>query len=66
MMATIQKNEAYELTVSLTRTRFGHSLMLASTLHTARRPEPHVKFQGLFTDDQLRTLRDLIDKELQS
>ncbi len=66
MQATIQSTPAYALTADITRTAHGHNLKLVSFVPTARRPEHQVKFQGLFTDKELRALRDVIDQELQS
>lgn len=65
MQATIQSSPAFELLADLTRTEHGHSLKLISFVPSARRPEQQVKFQGLFTDAELRTLRDLIDQSLE-
>lgn len=65
MQATIQSSPAFELLADLTRTEHGHSLKLISFVPSARRPEQQVKFQGLFTDAELRTLRNLIDQSLE-
>ncbi len=65
MQATIQSTPAYQLTAELTRTTLGHNLKFTSFVPTARRPEHQVKFQGLFTTDEVRALRDLIDQEVQ-
>lgn len=66
MQATIQSTPAYVLTADLTRTAHGHNLKFTSFVPTARRPEQQVKFQGIFTTNELRALRDVIDQELQS
>ena len=66
MQATIQSTPAYVLTADLTHTAYGHNLKLVSFVPTARRPEHQVKFQGIFSTDELRALRDVIDQELQS
>ena len=65
MQATIQSSPAFELVADLTRTEHGHNLKLVSFVPSARRPEQQVKFQGLFTSTELRTLRDLIDQSLE-
>jgi len=65
MQATIQSSPAFELLADITRTEHGHSLKLISFVPSARRPEQQVKFQGLFTDAELRALRDLIDQSLE-
>lgn len=65
MQATIQSSPAFELLADITRSEYGHSLKLISFVPSARRPEQQVKFQGLFTEAELRTLRDLIDQSLE-
>ena len=57
---------AYELKAEICRTPYGHHLRFCSFVPSARRPEEQVKFQGLFSNDQLRALRDLIDRALTS
>lgn len=66
MQAIIQSSPAFELHADLTRTEHGHSLKLISFVPSARRPEQQVKFQGLFTETELRTLRDLIDQAMEA
>lgn len=66
MQATIQFTPAYQLNAELTQSALGHNLKFTSFVSTARRPENQVKFQGTFTTDELRALRDLIDQGLQS
>jgi hypothetical protein len=66
MQATIQSTPAYQLNAEPTQSALGHNLKFTSFVPTARRPEQQVKFQGVFTTDELRVLRDLIDQELQS
>lgn len=65
MQTTIQSSPAFELLADITCTKHGHSLKLISFVPSARRPEQQVKFQGLFTDAELRALRDLIDQSLE-
>ena len=55
---------AYELRAEIRHTSYGHHVRLLSFVPSARRPEEQVKFQGLFSTDQLRALRDLIDREI--
>ena len=64
MNTTIQKTEAYELSVEITHTRYGVHLRLLSLVPTARNPQVHAKFQGTFSEDELRALRDAIDQAL--
>ena len=55
---------AYELRAEIRCTPYGHHVRFLSFVPSARRPEEQVKFQGLFSTDQLRALRDLIDREI--
>lgn len=64
MNTTIQKTEAYELSVEITHTRYGVHLQLLSLVPIARNPLVHSKFQGTFSEDELRALRDAIDHVL--
>lgn len=65
-MQTFQSNPSWQLDARITHTPYGHHLLISSLVPTARRPEHHVKFQGTFTPEELRTLRDVIDEALQS
>lgn len=56
MRTAIQDTPAYQLSVDIASTPFGLSLRLISYVPTARRPEEQVRFQGNFTDDELRAL----------
>jgi hypothetical protein len=60
----IQATPAYELSLDVTHTAYGHSLRLLSYVPTARRPEEQVKFQGLFSTAELEKLRDTLDQAL--
>ena len=64
MRSLVQATPAYELSVDIASTAYGHSLRLISFVPTARRPEEHVKFQGLFSSAELESLRDTINQAL--
>ena len=66
MRSLIQATPAYELSVDIASTAYGHSLRLISFVPTARRPEEHVKFQGLFSSAELESLRDTINQALEA
>ena len=64
LQETLFFGSAYELRVELRHTPYGHHVRFSSFVPSARRPEEQVKFQGLFSTEQLRALRDLIDREI--
>lgn len=65
MHATIQSTPAWQLRASVTPVRGDqHHLMVTSLVPTARRPEEHVRWQGVFSTHELRALRDIIDRAL--
>ena len=64
VQAKLLSGPAYELRAEIRHTAYGHHVRLLSFVPSARRPEEQVKFQGLFSTDQLRALRDLIDLEI--
>ena len=64
MRSLIQATPAYELSVDITTTAHGYSLRLISFVPTARRPEDQVKFQGVFTTAELKSLRDALNQAL--
>lgn len=66
MQSTIQSNPSWQLDARITATPYGHHLTISSFVPTARRPEHQVKFSGIFSTDELRSLRDVIDQELQA
>lgn len=66
MQTTFQSTPTWQLDAKVTATPYGHHLMITSFVPTARRPEHQVKFSGIFSTDELRALRDVIDRELQS
>ena len=64
VQANLLSGPAYELRAEVRQTPYGHHVRFLSFVPSARRPEEQVKFQGLFSTDQLRALRDLIDQEI--
>ena len=66
VQATLLSEPAYELRAEIRCTPYGHHVRFLSFVPSARRPEEQVKFQGLFSADQLRALRDLIDREIRA
>jgi len=64
MRSLIQTTLAYELSADITRTSYGHNFKLISFVPTARHPNDHVKFQGLFSSAELTALRDCINRAL--
>ena len=64
MRSLIQATPAYELSVDITTTAHGHSLRLISFVPTARYPEDHVKYQGVFSAAELKSLRDALNQAL--
>lgn len=63
-MQSFQSSPSWQLDARVTITRYGHHLLISSFVPTARRPEHQVKFSGTFTAEELRTLRDTIDRAL--
>ena len=67
MSATlIHKGPAYELSVTIDNGRYGHHLKFTSVVPTARRPEPHVKFQANLSTEELNELHQAIGRALAS
>lgn len=66
MRSLIQATSAYELSADITDTVYGHNVKLITLVPTARHPEDHVKFQGLFTTIELTILRDSISQALEA
>ena len=64
MRSLIQATPAYELSVDITTSAHGHSLRLISYVPTARRPGDQVKFQGVFSTAELKSLRDALNQAL--
>lgn len=64
MRSLIQATPAYELSVDIATSAHGHSLRLISFAPTARRPEDQVKFQGVFSTAELKSLRDALNQAL--
>jgi hypothetical protein len=64
MRSLLQATPAYELSVDIASTSYGHSIRLISFVPTARRPEDQVKFQGVFNTAELTALRDALNLAL--
>ena len=64
MRSLIQATPAYDLSVDIATSAHGHSLRLISFVPTARRPEDQVKFQGVFSTAELKSLRDALNQAL--
>ncbi len=64
MRSLIQATPAYELSIDITTSAHGDSLRLLSYVPTARRHEEQVKFQGVFSTTELKSLRDALNQVL--
>jgi hypothetical protein len=64
MRSLIQTTPAYEVSVDIATTAHGHNLRLISFVPTARRPEDQIKFQGVFSTLELKSLRDALNQAL--
>ena len=64
VQAKLLSGPAYELRAEKRHTPYDHHIRLLSFIPSARRPKEQVKFEGLFSTDQLRGLRDLIYLEI--
>ena len=64
MRSLIQATPAYEFSIDITTSAHGHSLRLTSFVPTAQRPEDQVKFQGVFSTAELKSLRDALNQAL--
>ena len=60
----IHTGPAYELSVTIDTGRYGHHLKFTSLIPTARRPEPHVKFQTNLSTEELVELHEAIGRAL--
>ena len=65
MRSLIQGTPAYELSVDITTTSHGHSLKLVSHVPTARRLEEQVKFHGVFSTAEIKSLRNALNRVLE-
>jgi hypothetical protein len=66
VQAIIQSTPAWQLRASVSPAQGDqHHFMVTSLVPTARRPEEHVQWQGMFSADELRALRDVIDRALE-
>lgn len=67
MHAIIQSTPAWQLRASVTPVRDDQlHVMVTSFVPTARRPEEQVRWQAVLTGDELRALRDIIDRALKA
>ncbi len=66
MRSLIQATPAYELSIDITTSAHGHSLRLISFVPTARRPEDQVKFQGVFSTAELKSLHGALNQVLEA
>jgi hypothetical protein len=65
MYTIIQSTPAWQLRASITPICGDqHHLMVTSLVPTARRAQEHVRWQAQLSVDELRSLRDIIDKAL--
>ena len=64
MRSLIQATPAYELSLDISHTAYGHHLRLISFVPTARHPEDHIQCQGVFSTAELAALRDSINQAL--
>ena len=61
---TIHQGPAYELSLEVHTTRWGHHLRFVSFVPTARNPQPMERFQAHLSSAELRVLREAIDDVL--
>ena len=66
MRSIVQASAAYELSADIAPTPYGHHVRIISRIPTARRPQDHVQFQGLFSRRDLLALRDCIERALEN
>lgn len=64
MRSLIQATPAYQFSVDINNTAQGHSFRLISFVPTARHPGDQVKFQGMFSTAELKSLRDALNQAL--
>ena len=58
---TIHQGPAYELSLEVQTTRWGHHLRFVSFVPTARNPQPMERFQAHLSSAELLALREAID-----
>lgn len=63
-MAVIQESSSWQLEASIKPLHDGYHLVVSSLVPTARRPEHQIKFQAVFTVDELKKLQAVIDSAL--
>lgn len=66
MYRTLQTSEAQDLSAAVRPLNDGYHFMFTARAKQTKSTEEHVKFQCLFSADELRALRDLIDIQLRS
>ena len=66
MRSLIQATPAYELSVDIATSTHGHSLRLINFVPTARRPEDQIKFYGMFSTAELKSLRDALNQAMET
>lgn len=64
MHATLSASPAYELTIDLNATPYGHDLQLRSFVPMARVPERQVRFRTVLDRRGLEALRDVVEAAL--
>jgi hypothetical protein len=65
-MATVQSNPSWQLKAVVKPIQGDqHHLLISSYVPIAHRPEEQVRFTGIFTSDELRRLRDVINQALE-
>ena len=64
-MTQIQSNACWQIDASVNPIGTNqHHLLITSFVPTARRPEHQVRFSGTFTLEELRRLREVLDRAL--
>ena len=61
---TIHQGPAYQLSLEVNTTQWGHHLRFVSFVPTARNPQPMERFQAHLSRAELRVLREAIDAAL--
>jgi hypothetical protein len=60
----LHQGPAYELSLAIDPTKYGHHLRLISFVPIARRPERQVRFQTVLSRDELEVLHEAIGHAL--
>ncbi len=64
--ALIHQGPAYELSIDIDSSAYGHHLKFVTYVPTARNPEPQVKFQANLSRAELAELHEVIGRALAS